>query len=116
MRPGLPHVAHVRPPWPSNRDTCALLAGPAGADAAVAFATDNSHPRLWRLIAEHALQAKDWALAERGFVHCSDLAVGREGGAGACARQLAADVTMLASCLLGGVAASAAALREQAAC
>jgi len=57
------------------RDTRALLTGPAGPDNAVAFITDNPHPRLWRLLAEHALEARDWALAEKGFVHCGDLTV-----------------------------------------
>jgi hypothetical protein len=40
--------------------------------------SDNPHPRLWRLLAEHALERRDWALAERAFVHCSDLAVSRQ--------------------------------------
>lgn len=63
-------------PAPPRSDTRALLASAAGPDAAVALITENPHPRLWRLLAEHALDSGDWGLAERGFVHCSDLSVG----------------------------------------
>lgn len=63
-------------PLRARRDTRALLGGPAGAANAVAFISDNPHPRLWRLLAEHSLGAGDWGLAEKGFVHCRDLAVG----------------------------------------
>jgi hypothetical protein len=61
------------------RDTRALLASPAGAEAAAAFAAASPHPRLWRLLAEHALDAHDWALAEKSFVHCNDLSVRERG-------------------------------------
>lgn len=55
----------------TSRDTRALLA--AGKDAeAQTFIADNAHPRLWRLLAEHALQQLDLATAERAFVHCKD--------------------------------------------
>jgi hypothetical protein len=40
---------------------------------AQAFITDNAHPRLWRLLAEHALERLDLATAEKGFVHCRDM-------------------------------------------
>lgn len=46
----------------------------AGREAeAQAFITDNAHPRLWRLLAEHALERIDLATAEKGFVHCRDM-------------------------------------------
>ena len=66
-------LQHNLPP----RDTRALLSSSSsgGAGNAVAFVGDNPHPRLWRLLAEHALEARDWALAEKGFVHSRDLAV-----------------------------------------
>jgi hypothetical protein len=68
-----------RAPAGRRSDTRALLASPAGADAAAAFAASSPHPRLWRLLAEHALEARDWGLAEKSFVHCQDLAVGAGG-------------------------------------
>jgi hypothetical protein len=33
---------------------------------------DNSHERLWRLLAEHSLHALDFAMADKAFVRCSD--------------------------------------------
>jgi hypothetical protein len=58
-------------PHTHHRDTRALLA--AGKDAeAQAFIADNAHPRLWRLLAEHALQRLDLPTAEKGFVQCRD--------------------------------------------
>lgn len=55
-----------------RRETRALLA--AGQDAeARTFIADNTHPRLWRLLAEHALQQLDLETAEKGFVHCRDM-------------------------------------------
>lgn len=61
---------YVRLCW--RRDTRALLA--AGQDAeAHSFITDNTHPRLWRLLAEHALERLDLPTAEKGFVHCRDM-------------------------------------------
>ena len=41
------------------------------ADASV-FIEDNSHPRLWSLLAEAALEKLDFATAERAFVHTGD--------------------------------------------
>jgi hypothetical protein len=32
-----------------------------------------NHPRLWRLLAEHALEHLDFGTAEKGFVHCRDM-------------------------------------------
>lgn len=55
-----------------RRDTRALLA--AGQDAeAHAFIQNNAHPRLWRLLAEHALERLDLDTAEKSFVHCRDM-------------------------------------------
>lgn len=56
---------------PCCRDTRALLATGNEADAQ-AFITDNSHKRLWQLLAEHALQKLDLPTAEKAFVHCND--------------------------------------------
>jgi hypothetical protein len=53
------------------RDTRALLASGNEADAQ-AFIADNSHKRLWQLLAEHALEKLDLAVAEKAFVHCGD--------------------------------------------
>jgi hypothetical protein len=53
------------------RDTRALLASDNEADAQ-AFIADNPHKRLWQLLAEHALQNLDLAVAEKAFVHCAD--------------------------------------------
>jgi hypothetical protein len=54
-----------------RRDTRALLA--AGKDAeAQGFIAENAHPRLWRLLAEHALERLDLVTAEKGFVQCRD--------------------------------------------
>jgi hypothetical protein len=33
---------------------------------------DHSHPRLWRLLADAALEQLDFPMAERGFVKCGD--------------------------------------------
>ena len=41
------------------------------ADAS-SFVEDNSHPRLWRLLAESALDKLDLQTAERAFVKCAD--------------------------------------------
>lgn len=54
------------------RHTRGLLAAGQNADAQ-AFIADNAHPRLWRLLAEHALEQLDFATAEKGFVHCKDV-------------------------------------------
>jgi hypothetical protein len=53
------------------RDTRALLASGNEADAQ-AFIADNPHKRLWQLLAEHALQNLELAVAEKAFVHCAD--------------------------------------------
>lgn len=53
------------------RDTRALLASDNKADAQ-AFIADNPHKRLWQLLAEHALEKLDLAVAEKAFVHCGD--------------------------------------------
>lgn len=37
---------------------------------------DNGHPRLWRLLAEAALERRDWGTAEKAFAHCADYQVG----------------------------------------
>ena len=39
---------------------------------AYSFITDNSHPRLWKLLAEHSLQNMDFVMADKAFVQCAD--------------------------------------------
>lgn len=39
---------------------------------AYTFIEDNSHPRLWRILAESALERLDFVMAEKAFVKCSD--------------------------------------------
>ena len=36
------------------------------------FVSDNPHPRLWRLVAEAALERLDFSVADKAFVQCSD--------------------------------------------
>ncbi len=43
-----------------------------GIQDAYTFIEDNPHPRLWRLLAENALERLDFAVAERAFVKCAD--------------------------------------------
>jgi WD repeat-containing protein 35 len=58
----------------SLRDTRTLLASNGLKDSA-AFIEDNAHPRLWRLLAETALEKLDLPTAEKAFVACSDYPV-----------------------------------------
>jgi WD repeat-containing protein 35 len=55
----------------SLRDSRDILEKVGIADAAV-FIQDNSHPRLWGLLSEAALEKLDLATAERGFVKVGD--------------------------------------------
>ncbi len=57
------------------RDTRSLLASASEEDACQ-FINDNTHPRLWRILAEHSLQRLDFTMAEKAFVHSSDYQVG----------------------------------------
>jgi WD repeat-containing protein 35 len=34
--------------------------------------SDNKHPRLWRILAESALEQLNFLIADKAFVHCSD--------------------------------------------
>jgi len=36
------------------------------------FIEDNSHPRLWRILAEHSLEKLDLTVADKAFVRCAD--------------------------------------------
>ena len=55
------------------RDARRLLAeADDDASEAFRFVEARSHPRLWRLLAEHALERHDLALADKAFVRCSD--------------------------------------------
>jgi WD repeat-containing protein 35 len=55
----------------SLRDTRNLLQNVSMQDA-YQFVEDNSHPRLWHLLAEHALDKLNLVIAEKAFVQCSD--------------------------------------------
>jgi len=55
----------------SLRDTRELLAR-VSVHEAYAFVEDRPHPRLWRLLAEAALQTRDFVVADKAFVHCKD--------------------------------------------
>ena len=55
----------------SLRDTRELLAR-VGLREAEEFVRDNPHPRLWRLLAEHALRALELEAAESAMVRCAD--------------------------------------------
>ena len=53
------------------RDTRDLLKT-TSMDDAYAFVDSNSHPRLWRILAEHALEQLDFSMADKAFVRCAD--------------------------------------------
>ncbi|XP_067559738.1 WD repeat-containing protein 35 isoform X6 [Pseudorca crassidens] len=55
----------------SLRDSRALIEK-VGIEDASQFIEDNPHPRLWRLLAEAALQKLDLHTAEQAFVRCKD--------------------------------------------
>lgn len=55
----------------SLRDSRDLLEK-VGIDDAYQFIVDNPHPRLWRLLAECALERLDLEVAEKAFVQCKD--------------------------------------------
>ncbi|XP_047144990.1 WD repeat-containing protein 35 isoform X1 [Hydra vulgaris] len=55
----------------SLRDSRDLLEK-VGIDDAYQFIVDNPHPRLWRLLAEAALEKLDLEVAEKAFVRCQD--------------------------------------------
>uniref|UniRef100_A0A8C8VI58 WD repeat-containing protein 35 n=1 Tax=Pelusios castaneus TaxID=367368 RepID=A0A8C8VI58_9SAUR len=55
----------------SLRDSRALIEE-VGIEESSQFIEDNPHPRLWRLLAEAALQKLDLQTAEQAFVRCKD--------------------------------------------
>ncbi|XP_063088248.1 WD repeat-containing protein 35 isoform X3 [Cavia porcellus] len=55
----------------SLRDSRALIEK-VGIEDASQFIEDNPHPRLWRLLAEAALQKLDLSTAEQAYVRCKD--------------------------------------------
>lgn len=68
----------------ASRDTRDLLKT-TSMDDAYAFVDSNSHPRLWRILAEHALEQLDFSMADKAFVRCADyqgIQVGLNGGSG----------------------------------
>jgi hypothetical protein len=83
--PVLPVVAALQPDQPDSefmvmyetrslRDTRELLKSTAMEDA-YAFVDNNTHPRLWRILAEHALEGLDFVMADKAFVRCADYQV-----------------------------------------
>lgn len=58
----------------SLRDTRTLLDTVTIEDA-YAYIEANPHPRLWRLLAESALNQLDLEIADKAFVRCRDLQV-----------------------------------------
>jgi WD repeat-containing protein 35 len=55
----------------SLRDTINILSEVSLKEAA-SFIEENSHPRLWRLLSESALEKLDFGMAEKAFVKCED--------------------------------------------
>ncbi|GAX81565.1 hypothetical protein CEUSTIGMA_g8993.t1 [Chlamydomonas eustigma] len=55
----------------SLRDTRDLLRTTKIEDA-YSFVDSNSHPRLWRILAEHALEELDFVMADKAFVRSTD--------------------------------------------
>jgi WD repeat-containing protein 35 len=55
----------------SLRDTRQLLETVPISEA-FQFVEDNKHPRLWRILAESALEQLNFLIADKAFVHCSD--------------------------------------------
>ena len=43
-----------------------------GLEETMQFIEDNPHPRLWRLLAESALEQLNLKIAEHAFVRCKD--------------------------------------------
>jgi len=56
----------------SLRDARAIVAENISIHEAYQFVEDNPHPRLWRNIAEAALERLDFQVADKAFVQCSD--------------------------------------------
>jgi WD repeat-containing protein 35 len=73
LSPEAPDAAHhwVAYECRSLRDTRTLLAR-NGLKDTLSFVADNGHPRLWRLLAESALEKLDLSTAEKAFVSCLD--------------------------------------------
>lgn len=63
------HLLHLE--TKSLRDLRAILADASLADS-YQFVEEHAHPRLWKLLAEHALEKLDWATAEKAFVRVQD--------------------------------------------
>ncbi len=59
---------------PQYRDTSDLLKTTTMEDA-YSFVDTNSHPRLWRILAEQALEGLDFVMADKAFVRCADYQV-----------------------------------------
>jgi WD repeat-containing protein 35 len=55
----------------SLRDTKEILRSVSIEDA-FAFIKDNSHPRLWKLLAEASLDKLDFTIAYKAFIQCAD--------------------------------------------
>eukprot|EP00164_Ancoracysta_twista_P003121 GFYU01004159.1.p1 GENE.GFYU01004159.1~~GFYU01004159.1.p1 ORF type:complete len:1174 (+),score=402.74 GFYU01004159.1:102-3623(+) len=55
----------------SLRDAKEIL-NRVGIEDGYKFIEDNPHPRLWRILAEHALEKLEFGVAEKAFMKCSD--------------------------------------------
>ncbi|KAI8852268.1 hypothetical protein BC829DRAFT_440972 [Chytridium lagenaria] len=55
------------------RDTRNILSQVGLADG-LQFVEDNPHPRLWRLIADAALEALNFSVAQKAYIRCADYA------------------------------------------
>ena len=66
----------------AHTSTCAKLVGSSCCRVLVShltlccavwcFLSDNKHPRLWRILAESALEQLNFLIADKAFVHCAD--------------------------------------------
>jgi len=56
----------------SLRDSRAIIQENISIHECYQYVEDNPHPRLWRLVAEAALEKLDFQVADKAFVQCSD--------------------------------------------
>ncbi|XP_064480178.1 WD repeat-containing protein 35-like [Ornithodoros turicata] len=69
QNPSLEHICNLE--VKTLRDSRDLISK-VGIEEAIQFIEDNSHPRLWQLLAEAALRKLDFETAEIAFVRCKD--------------------------------------------
>lgn len=68
--PGKDSILHFE--TKSLRDTRHLLNTVPNIEDAYSFVEDNSHPRLWNILAEHALEKLEFVIADKAFVRSSN--------------------------------------------